>query len=100
MTATIFYLSAEVREAALDLRSLRRKIEDAGERGFEWLPAEANARKRLIGLSREHSEDRAPLHEGWARIGLICGSICGGRPPPTDRAGGIAGPKAWNRGRA
>ena len=65
MSATIFYLSAEVREAALDLRSLRRMIRESGERGFEWLPAEANARKRLIGLSREHCEDRATLDRQW-----------------------------------
>jgi hypothetical protein len=61
MSATIFYLSAEVREAALDLKSVRKKIKESGERGFEWHPAEANARKRMIGLSREQSGDNEKL---------------------------------------
>ena len=61
MSATIFYLSAEVREAALDLRSLRKRIKESGERGFEWHPAEANALKRMIGLSRERGGDREKL---------------------------------------
>ena len=40
----ILSLSPEVREAALDLKSLRRKIREAGERAYEWFPAAANAR--------------------------------------------------------
>ena len=39
-----------------------------------------------------------PLHEGMARIGLICGSTFGGWPPPEGRAGGIVSPLAWRRG--
>ena len=44
----ILSLSPEVREAALDLKALRRKIKEAGERAYEWFPAEANARERMI----------------------------------------------------
>ena len=59
MTATIFSLSREVREAALDVKAIRRKIKDARDRGYEWAPAEANARRRMIALSRERAEDPA-----------------------------------------
>ncbi len=58
MTATIFSLSREVREAALDVRAIRMKIKEARDRGYEWRPAEANARRRLAALSRERGEDR------------------------------------------
>jgi hypothetical protein len=58
MSATIFYLRPEVREAALDLKSLRMKIKEAGDRGYQWFPAEANAKQRLLHLSLEWSGDR------------------------------------------
>ena len=58
MSATIFYLRPEVREAALDLKSLRVKIKEAGDRGYQWFPAEANARQRMLHLSLEWSGDR------------------------------------------
>lgn len=58
MTATIFSLTPEVREAALDVRAIRRKIIEARDRGYEWMPAEANARRRMIDLSREPAESR------------------------------------------
>jgi hypothetical protein len=58
MDATIFCLSLEVREAALDVKALRRKVEQSGTRGYEWIPAEANARQRMISLSLEQGEDR------------------------------------------
>jgi len=61
MSATIFTLTPAVREAALDLRSLRRKTRETGERSFEWYPAEANARKRVIDLSRECGGDKEKL---------------------------------------
>lgn len=60
VTATILSLSREVREAALDVKAIQRKIRESGDRGYEWLPAEANARRRMIALSRERYEERAP----------------------------------------
>ena len=53
----ILVLSPEVREAALDLKVLRRKIKEAGDRAYEWFPAEANARHRMLCLSLEQSVD-------------------------------------------
>jgi hypothetical protein len=61
MNAMILSLSPEVREAALDLKALRRKIKEAGQRAYEWLPAEANARERMICLSREQRFDEEAL---------------------------------------
>ncbi len=58
MSATIFYLSPEVREAALDLKCLRAKIKESGERVHEWCPAEANARRRMLRLSLEPGRNR------------------------------------------
>ena len=57
----ILSLSPEVREAALDLKALRRKIKEAGQRAYEWFPAEANARERMISLSREQRPDEEAL---------------------------------------
>jgi hypothetical protein len=57
----ILSLSPEVREAALDLKALRRKIKDAGERAYEWFPAEANARQRMLCLSLEQAVDQEAL---------------------------------------
>ena len=57
----ILSLSPEVREAALDLKALRRKIKEAGERAYEWLPAEANARRRMLSLSLKQSVDEEAL---------------------------------------
>jgi hypothetical protein len=57
----ILSLSPEVREAALDLKALRRKIKEAGERAYEWFPAAANARERMISLSREQRFDEEAL---------------------------------------
>ncbi len=57
----ILSLSPEVREAALDLKALRRKIKEAGERAPEWFPAEANARRRMLCLSREQAVDQEAL---------------------------------------
>jgi len=54
-------LSPEVREAALDLKALRRKIKEAGERAWEWMPAEANARQRMLCLSFEQAVDQEVL---------------------------------------
>ena len=51
MNAKIFALSPEVREAALDLKAVRRMIKESGDRGYEWLPAEASARRRMVTLS-------------------------------------------------
>ena len=57
----ILSLSPEVREAALDLKALRRKIKEAGERAYEWFPAEANARQRMLCLSRAQPVDEEAL---------------------------------------
>jgi hypothetical protein len=61
MNAMILSLSPEVREAALDLKALRRKIKEGGERAYEWFPAEANARQRMVWLSLEQAGDREEL---------------------------------------
>jgi hypothetical protein len=61
MNAMILSLSPEVREAALDLKSLRRKIKEAGQRAYEWFPAEANARQRMLCLSLEQPIDQKAL---------------------------------------
>jgi hypothetical protein len=61
MNAMILSLSPEVREAALDLKALRRKIKEAGERAYEWFPAEANARHRMLCLSLEQPVDEETL---------------------------------------
>jgi hypothetical protein len=57
----ILTLSPEVREAALDLKAVRRKIKEAGERAYEWFPAEANARQRMLCLSLERADDQERL---------------------------------------
>jgi hypothetical protein len=59
MTAVVLSLAPDVREAALDVKALRRKIKQAGERAWEWFPAEANARERMVRLSRERSFETA-----------------------------------------
>jgi hypothetical protein len=41
MAAKIYSLSREVREAALDLKAIQRRIRDAGHRAYEWYPAQA-----------------------------------------------------------
>ena len=64
MNAMILTLSPEVREAALDLKALRRKIKEAGERAWEWFPAEANARQRMLCLSLEQAGDQQKLSSG------------------------------------
>jgi hypothetical protein len=61
MNAMILSLSPDVREAALDLKALRRKIREAGERAYEWFPAETNARERMVCLSREQPVDQEKL---------------------------------------
>jgi hypothetical protein len=61
MNAMILSLSPQVREAALDLKALRSKIKEAGARAWEWMPAEANARERMMCLSREQPLDQAAL---------------------------------------
>jgi hypothetical protein len=57
----ILSLSPEVREAALDLKALRRKIKEAGKQAYEWFPAEANARQRMLCLSLEQEGDQERL---------------------------------------
>jgi hypothetical protein len=58
MNAKIFALSPEVREAALDVKAVRRMIEASGDRGYEWFPAEASALQRMISLSLEQGRNR------------------------------------------
>ena len=61
MNAKIFALSPEVREAALDVKAVRRRIKASGDRGYEWLPAEASARQRMVALSLEQGRNRQRL---------------------------------------
>jgi hypothetical protein len=61
MNAMILSLSPEVREAALDLKALRRKIKEAGQQAYEWFPAEASARQRMLCLSLEQPVDEEAL---------------------------------------
>jgi hypothetical protein len=58
MNAKIFALSPEVREAALDVKAVRRRIKASGDRGYEWLPAEASAVRRMVTLSLEQGRNR------------------------------------------
>jgi hypothetical protein len=53
----LLYLTPEVREAALDLKALRKKVRDAASQAYRWIPAEANARQRLVSLSSEPARD-------------------------------------------
>jgi hypothetical protein len=61
MNAKIFALSPEVREAALDVKAVRRRIKASGDRGYEWLPAEASALRRMVTLSLEQGRNRQKL---------------------------------------
>jgi hypothetical protein len=61
MSAVILSLGPDVREAALDVKALRRKIKEAGDRAYEWFPAEANARERMVSLSRGQPVDQDAL---------------------------------------
>jgi hypothetical protein len=61
MNAKIFGLSPEVREAALDVKAVRRRIKASGDRGYEWLPAEASALRRMVTLSLEQGRNRQKL---------------------------------------
>jgi hypothetical protein len=56
MNAKIFALSREVREAALDAKAVQRRIQEAGHRAYEWYPARANARARMVALSLKQGE--------------------------------------------
>jgi hypothetical protein len=58
MTAKIFALCPEVREAALDFKALRKKIDESGAQSYEWRPAAANALARLVSLSLELGANR------------------------------------------
>jgi hypothetical protein len=59
----ILYLTSEVREAALDLKALRKKINVSGAQAYRWIPAEASARRRLVSLSlhQENAGDAVAL---------------------------------------
>jgi hypothetical protein len=61
MTAKIYSLSREVREAALDLKAIQRRIRDAGHRVYEWYPAQASARVTMVTLSLAQVADRERL---------------------------------------
>jgi hypothetical protein len=67
MNVMILSLSPEVREAALDLKALRRKIKEAGQRAYEWFPAEANARQRMLCLSIGQAVDQEALSSHQTR---------------------------------
>jgi hypothetical protein len=57
MTSNIYSLSREVREAALDLKAVQKRIREADHRAYEWYPAQANARARMVALSRARGAD-------------------------------------------
>jgi hypothetical protein len=59
LTATIYSLTREVREAALDVKAVQRRIQEAGERAYQWYPARASARARMIALSLDRDADHA-----------------------------------------
>jgi hypothetical protein len=59
MNAKIYCLSWEVREAALDLKAIRTKIKESSNHGYEWVAAEATARRRMVALSLAQGEDCA-----------------------------------------
>jgi len=61
MNAKILALSREVREAALDAKAVQRRIHAAGHGAYEWYPAHANARARMVALSLEHGKDSGRL---------------------------------------
>ena len=63
MTAKIYLLSREVREAALDVKAVERRIREAGDRAYEWYPAHATARARMLALSLAHVADKRQLAE-------------------------------------
>jgi hypothetical protein len=68
MSATVYALTAEVREAALDVKAVQRRIRDAGSRVHEWRPAEARARARMVAISREQGRDQTnPAHVSGLR---------------------------------
>ena len=78
MNAKILALSREVREAALDAKAVQRRIRAAGHTAYEWYPAHANARARMIALSLEHgkgygrlanqTESRPERGKGYLRL--------------------------------
>ena len=53
--------SVAVREAALDLKAIQRRIRDAGHLAYEWYPAQASARTKMATLSLAHGADRERL---------------------------------------
>lgn len=67
MNAKVFALNSEVREAALDARAVERRLLASGSRAYEWYPARAKARERMIALSLAHGanakrpSEQAPL---------------------------------------
>ena len=58
MTAKIYSLSREVREAALDVKAVQARIREAGHRAYEWYPAQASAHARMVALSRAQGANR------------------------------------------
>ena len=109
MAAKIYSLSREVREAALDLKTIQTRIRDAGHRAYEWYPAQAGA-QTVIDLANSPSfEDKAlmeffetserhllparPSGRGRRRKGLSCMTQNTGRAQRSPR--GIASRCRW-----
>jgi hypothetical protein len=63
MTAKIYSLSRAVREAAVDVKAVQRRIWEAGDRAYEWYPAQASARARMLALSLTHADNPEPAEE-------------------------------------
>ena len=84
-----------------DLGGIRKRISECDDARnllahATWVRDPVHDALRLVKTSGQWQP--TPLHEGKARIGLICGSTFGGWPPPEGRAGGIVSPLAWRRG--
>ena len=67
MDAKILSLSPEVREAALDARAVQRRILEAGRRAYEWAPAHASAKARMVALSLQQGLVRGQSNEAQMR---------------------------------
>jgi hypothetical protein len=79
MTAKIYSLSREVREAALDLKAVQKRIGDAGHRAYEWYPAQASARAKMAALSLAQGADRERMPRNQGGLQYCTGE--GGRRP-------------------
>ena len=90
MTAKIYSLSREVREAALDLKAIQRRIRDAGHRAYEWYPAQASAQAKMITLSLAQGADRERLPRNQGGLPAKEVSLAGQSEPWSHQKNGLA----------